>query len=80
MVTGATSGIGLVAAQALAQLGATTVLVGRNPEKGPAAVACIQQETGNASVEFMLADLSIQAQSAAWPATSRADTRARMCC
>ena len=62
MVTGATAGIGLVTAQTLAQQGATVIVVGRNPEKGAATVARIQQETGNSSVEFMQADLSVQAQ------------------
>ena len=62
MVTGATSGIGLVTVQVLAQQGATVIAVGRNPEKGTATVARIQQETGNPAVEFMLADLSVQAQ------------------
>jgi len=62
MVTGATSGIGLATAQALAQQGATVIVVGRNPEKGATTVARIRQETGNPSVEFMLADLSVQAE------------------
>jgi len=62
MVTGATSGIGLATAQSLAQQGATVIAVGRNPERGAAAVAQMQQQTGNPSVEFMLADLSQQAQ------------------
>ena len=62
IVTGATSGIGLVTAQMLAQQGATVIAVGRNPEKGTAIVVRIQQETGNPAVEFMLADLSVQAQ------------------
>lgn len=61
MVTGATSGLGLVTAQALAQQGATVIVAGRNPEKGAAAVAHIQQETGNSSVDLLLADLSVQA-------------------
>jgi NAD(P)-dependent dehydrogenase (short-subunit alcohol dehydrogenase family) len=61
MVTGATSGIGLVTAQALAQQGATVIVVGRNPGKGVDTVASIRQETGNPEVEFMLADLSVQA-------------------
>jgi NAD(P)-dependent dehydrogenase (short-subunit alcohol dehydrogenase family) len=36
LVTGATSGIGKAAARGLAELGATTVLVTRNPHKGQA--------------------------------------------
>ena len=33
LVTGATNGIGKATAQALAQMGATVVIVGRNPAK-----------------------------------------------
>jgi NAD(P)-dependent dehydrogenase (short-subunit alcohol dehydrogenase family) len=62
LVTGATSGIGRVAAQALAQQGATVMLVGRNPERTAATVSRIQQATGNPHVEGLLADLSTQAQ------------------
>jgi retinol dehydrogenase-12 len=62
LVTGATSGIGLVTAQALAQQGATVVLVGRNPERAAAAVSSIQQETGNPHVACLMADLSVQDQ------------------
>jgi NAD(P)-dependent dehydrogenase (short-subunit alcohol dehydrogenase family) len=62
VVTGATSGIGLVTAQALARQGATLIVVARNPERGAATVSRIQQETGNSAVELMLADLSVQAQ------------------
>src|SRR5262245_13231607 len=62
MVTGATSGIGLVTAQELARQGATVIVVGRNRERGVATVERIQQETGNAAVDWMLADLSVQAQ------------------
>ena len=62
MVTGATSGIGLATAKELAGQGATVILTARNPEKGESTVAYIQRETGNQSVEFMLANLSIQDQ------------------
>jgi retinol dehydrogenase 12 len=62
MVTGATSGIGLVTAHALARQGSTLIVVGRNPERGAATVSRIQQETGNTAVELMVADLSAQAQ------------------
>ncbi len=60
MVTGATTGIGLETARVLAQMGATVIAVGRNANKGAAVVAQIRRQTGNASVEFMLADLSSQ--------------------
>jgi retinol dehydrogenase 12 len=62
VVTGATSGIGLVTAQALAQQGATLVVVARDPKRGAATVSRIQQEAGHSAVEMMLADLSVQAQ------------------
>jgi NAD(P)-dependent dehydrogenase (short-subunit alcohol dehydrogenase family) len=62
LVTGATSGIGFETARVLAQAGATVVAVGRSQERGAEAVARIRQETGNAVVEFLQADLSVQAQ------------------
>jgi NAD(P)-dependent dehydrogenase (short-subunit alcohol dehydrogenase family) len=62
LVTGATSGVGLVTAQALARQGATLIVVGRNPERGAATVSRIQHETGNSAVELIIADLSAQAQ------------------
>lgn len=62
MVTGATSGIGLATAQALAQKGKRVVLIGRDPGKCATTVTRIKQETGNPSVTFILADLSVQAQ------------------
>ena len=58
MVTGATSGIGLVTARELALLGATVVGVGRNRRKSLAVANDIRQQTGNAEVEYLLADLS----------------------
>jgi NAD(P)-dependent dehydrogenase (short-subunit alcohol dehydrogenase family) len=62
VVTGATSGIGLVTAQVLARQGATLIVIARNAERGAATVSRIQQETGNLAVELMVADLSAQAQ------------------
>ena len=60
MVTGATSGIGEETAQALAQMGATVIVVGRDPERGAAALERIRSASGSAAVELMLADLSSQ--------------------
>ena len=60
MVTGASDGIGYVAARELAGMGAKVVIVGRNAAKTDAAVQRIIAETGNASVERLLADLSSQ--------------------
>lgn len=62
LITGATAGIGEVAALALARLGATVVGVGRNSAKCAAVVERIRQETGNPKVDFLVADLSVQAQ------------------
>src|SRR5690349_17987959 len=62
VVTGATSGIGRVTAQSLAERGARVAIVGRSPEKTAATVAAIQQASGNPAVEALLADLSSQRQ------------------
>ena len=58
MVTGATSGIGRETARELARLGATVVVVGRNPDKIVTTVNEIKLETGNTSVHSLLGDLS----------------------
>ncbi len=60
MITGATSGIGKAAAVQLAELGATLVLVGRNPTKTEAVIREVKQRTGNAEVYALIADLSVQ--------------------
>ena len=60
LVTGASDGIGYVAARELARMGARVVVAGRNAAKTHAAVQRIVAETGNPSVEYLLADLSSQ--------------------
>ena len=62
MVTGATNGIGIESAKVLAGMGATVIGVGRNPQKCADAAAQIARTTGNSKVEFLVADLSMQAQ------------------
>lgn len=61
LITGATSGIGLVTARELARMGATVALVARDRGRGEAARAGVIAETGNRSVDLLLADLSSQA-------------------
>jgi retinol dehydrogenase 14 len=60
LITGATSGIGKATAMGLATLGASVVMVGRDHGRGEAALAEIKEDSGNASVDLMLADLSSQ--------------------
>ena len=62
LITGATDGIGYVAALELARLGARVLAVGRNAAKTQAAVDRISSETGNPSVFHLLADLSSQSE------------------
>ena len=62
LITGATSGIGQATALALAKMGVTTILAGRSEERCQKAVAQIKSETGNFHVDYLLADLSVQAQ------------------
>lgn len=56
LVTGATHGIGLVTARALAAAGATVLVHGRNDELGARVVADIARVSGNRSVRFVRAD------------------------
>src|SRR5215211_3743397 len=60
LITGATSGIGKATAMGLASMGASVVMVGRDRGRGEAALAEIKEESSNASVDLMLADLSSQ--------------------
>ena len=62
LVTGATNGIGLEAAKVLAGKGATIIGVGRNPQKCADAATQIKAATGNSNVEFLIGDLSRQAE------------------
>lgn len=58
VITGATSGIGLMTALGLAKAGARLVLVGRNPARGEAALARLKQGVPGAQVEIHYADLA----------------------
>ncbi len=58
LITGGTNGIGKSTAQALAQMGARVVIVGRNAQKTSQVVDEIRLATGNTDVDALLADLS----------------------
>jgi dehydrogenase/reductase SDR family protein 12 len=58
LVTGASSGLGLAAAEGFAHLGATVWLVVRSRERGEQARAGIVERTGNSDVHVGLCDLS----------------------
>ena len=60
LITGASDGIGYVAARELARQGASVVAVGRDVFKTDDAVNRIIEETGNQNVRYLLADLSSQ--------------------
>jgi NAD(P)-dependent dehydrogenase (short-subunit alcohol dehydrogenase family) len=57
VVTGATSGLGLMTAQGLASAGATVVLAGRDPERLRSAAEAITTETAAAAVETVELEL-----------------------
>jgi NAD(P)-dependent dehydrogenase (short-subunit alcohol dehydrogenase family) len=59
MITGANSGIGKVMALELANMGANMVMVCRSKERGERAQKEIIAQSGNDSVELMIADLSL---------------------
>jgi NAD(P)-dependent dehydrogenase (short-subunit alcohol dehydrogenase family) len=58
LVTGGSSGMGLVTARELATMGARVVMLCRNRAKGEAVQAQIQAESSNLQVELIVADLS----------------------
>ena len=58
MVTGATSGLGLAAAEGFARLGATVWLVVRSNARGEKARAAVLERSGNHAIHVGLCDLS----------------------
>ncbi|MEP7137962.1 MAG: SDR family oxidoreductase [Chloroflexota bacterium] len=60
LVTGGTNGIGKATAQALAEMGAIVVIVGRDAQKAVQVTKEIQTASGNQNVDWLLADLSSQ--------------------
>jgi len=72
LITGANAGIGQQTALQLAQMGATVVMVARDPQRGEAARASIAAATGNPRIDLLQADFasppSIRAMAAAFAA------------
>jgi retinol dehydrogenase 12 len=62
VVTGATNGIGLETAKALAGMGARLIGVGRNADKCATVSDQLRRESGNKQIEYLVADLSLPAQ------------------
>ncbi len=62
LITGATAGIGLETARALAIDGASVFIVGRNAEKTQGVVQTLKTETGNQAIDSFIADLSVMAE------------------
>jgi NAD(P)-dependent dehydrogenase (short-subunit alcohol dehydrogenase family) len=61
LITGATNGIGKIAAIELARMGANVSIVARNRSKGQAVLEEIGRETNNVQLELFIADLSSMA-------------------
>lgn len=62
IITGASNGLGRAAAFALAGMGAELVLICRDRELAATTVAAVRKATNNPHVDYLLADLSSQAQ------------------
>lgn len=62
LLTGATSGIGKAAAHRYATLGATLVIIARNPDKAGQLVNVLKSASGNHNIHSVIADLGDQAQ------------------
>jgi len=58
LITGANTGLGLAVSKKIANMGANTIMLCRNKEKGENAVLEVKKEIPNASVELMICDLS----------------------
>jgi NAD(P)-dependent dehydrogenase (short-subunit alcohol dehydrogenase family) len=62
LVTGATAGLGLVTARELARAGAHVIGTGRTQDRCSNAVRQIREATGTSSIDYLVADLSRQAE------------------
>lgn len=59
LVTGGTDGVGMAVARGLAEAGYRVVIVGRDGAKGAASERALREASGNPSVRFVRADLSL---------------------
>ncbi|MEN4013154.1 MAG: SDR family oxidoreductase [Chloroflexota bacterium] len=62
LITGGSDGIGKVSAEEIAKMGAHVIIVGRNPQKSQQVAAEIRQSSGNEKVDYLVGDLSLQAE------------------
>lgn len=62
MITGATSGIGAITARELARKGTSVIVVSRSTQRCEDTVERIKRETGSTAVDYLVADLSSQAE------------------
>lgn len=60
LITGATAGIGLETAKGIAEKNIHVIIVGRSKEKCEAAIQYIKEKNNNASLDYLLCDLSSQ--------------------
>jgi dehydrogenase/reductase SDR family protein 12 len=74
LVTGATSGLGLAAAEGFARLGACVWLLARDPQRGEQARASVAKRSGAAEVHVGLCDLSDLGSVREFAASFRAQT------
>ncbi len=72
LITGASAGIGLEAAVAIAAMGAEVVLVARDQARGEAALREVRERCGSQSVTLLLGDMGSQASVRALAAEFRA--------
>lgn len=64
VITGASSGLGLATAKALAAEGWRVIATGRNPERSAAAEQAIREVSTTGQVDMLLADLALMADAA----------------
>jgi retinol dehydrogenase-14 len=72
LITGASAGIGLEAAVAIARMGAEVVMVARDRARGEAALRAVRERSGSQTVSLLLCDLGSQASVRALASAFRA--------